>query len=126
MTDLQPVTLALTDESPEVRKAAVSALLSMKGQQAVADVRVLLEDNDLWVRYHTIGALGELKVETYAEWIMPFLEDSHDILRIAAAKALASMGCRKAVPQLRTLLDHDNHDVAEAARSAVAHLEVRP
>lgn len=125
VTDVQPLVLALSDESAAVRKAAVTALFSVKGQEAVHDIRALLEDVDVWVRYHTINAIGELGVASYANHIMPYLEDDQDIIRIAASKALALMGCREAIPKLRALGSDKNEDVVQAVESAVSELEGR-
>jgi HEAT repeat protein len=123
VTDVQPLVLALSDESAGVRKAAVSVLLEVKGQEAVHDVRALLEDVDVWVRYHTINKIGELGVGAYANHIMPYLDDDQDIIRIAAAKALALMGCREALPKLRELGSDKNDDVVLAVESAMSELE---
>ena len=123
VTDVQPLVLALSDESPSVRKAAVTALLEVKGQEAVQDIRALLEDADVWVRFHTINAIGELAVASYAAHIMPYLEDDQDIIRIAAAKALARMGSQEAIPRLRELGTDKNEDVVQAIESAVSELE---
>lgn len=123
VTDVQPLVLALSDESAAVRKAAVTALLDVKGQEAVSDIRALLEDVDVWVRYHTINAIGELGVGSYENHIMPYLEDDQDIIRIAAAKALARMGSRDAIPKLRALGVDKNEDVVRAVESAVSDLE---
>ncbi len=73
--DPRPLVLALSDESAAVRKAAVTALLDIKGQAAVQDIRALLEDTDVWVRYHTIVSIGDLGVSSYAELIIPYLGD---------------------------------------------------
>ncbi len=123
VTEAQPLVLALSDESAAVRKAAVTALLEVKGQEAVRDIRALLDDVDVWVRYHTINAIGELGVDAYADHIMPYLEDDQDIIRIAAAKALAQMGSREAIPKLRALGADKNEDVVQAVESAVSDLE---
>jgi HEAT repeat protein len=122
-TDVEPLMLALNDESAAVRKSAVSALLSLKGAEGVHDIRFLLNDEDMWVRYHTICAIGDLRMERFAEFVMPFLQDSQDVIKIAATKALAQMGCRKAIPALAEFRGEKNKDLAEAATLAVTSLQ---
>ena len=122
-SDTEPLLVALNDESAAVRKSAVSALLATKGADGVHDVRFLLNDEDMWVRYHTICAIGDLRMERFAEHVMPFLQDSQDVIKIAATKALAQMGCRKAIPALNQFRDEKNRDLAEAAAMAVTALQ---
>ncbi len=123
VTDIQPLVLALSDESTAVRKAAVTALIEVRGPMAVNDIRALLDDVDVWVRFHTINAIGELGIENHAQYILPHLDDDQDIIRIAAAKALAKMECREAIPRLRQLGGDKNDDVVQAAKAAMSELE---
>jgi HEAT repeat protein len=120
--NLQPIVIALSDENSAVRKAAVTALLSLRGGEAVNEVRVLLGDNDIWVRYHTLTSIGELRDARFADYVLPFLEDDQDIIKIAAVKALASMGNRDAVPILNELQHGRNMDLAAAAQRALEQI----
>lgn len=120
--NLQPIIIALSDENSAVRKAAVTALLSLRGGDAVNEVRVLLGDNDIWVRYHTLTSIGELRDPRFADYVLPFLEDDQDIIKIAAVKALASMGNRDAVPILNELQHGRNMDLAAAAQRALEQI----
>jgi HEAT repeat protein len=117
--DIEPIRMALHDENSSVRKAAVTAMLELRGVAAVPDVVVELEDDDIWVRYHTITALGELRQSDLAHHIVPFLQDDLDIIKLAAAKALAQMDSREAVPILNNLTDDKNKDIATAAQQAL-------
>jgi len=121
--NVQPLTLALNDENSGVRKAAISALIAIRGEQAVAEIRFLLDDEDVWVRYHTISSIGALGLEKFSDYLMPYLEDEQDILKIAATKALAQMGCRRALPELKKLRREKNKDIVEAVEIAVSNLE---
>ncbi|HVP06248.1 MAG TPA: HEAT repeat domain-containing protein, partial [Candidatus Acidoferrum sp.] len=118
-----PMTLALNDESTAVRKAAVSALVQLRGSAAIHDIRFLLEDEDVWVRYHTISAIADLRNPAFAEYIIPHLDDSQDIIKIACAKALAQMGASEALPALTRLRQEKNEDVLQAVDTAMARLE---
>ena len=119
VSDVESIRLALSDENSGVRKAAVTAMLALRGTEGANDVAVLLNDSDVWVRYHTISSLGELGRSELAEHIMPCLQDDLDIIKLAAAKALAQMGCRDAVPMLRELKDDKNRDLANVAEKAL-------
>jgi HEAT repeat protein len=117
--DVESIRLALSDENSGVRKAAVTALLVLRGMEAVDDVAVLLKDSDVWVRYHTISSLGDLGRSELADHIIPCLQDDLDIIKLAAAKALAQMGCRDAVPMLNELKGDKNRDLANIAEKAL-------
>lgn len=123
VTDVQPLTMALNDENSGVRKAAISALLSIRGEQAVAEIRFLLDDEDVWVRHHTISSIGDLGLEKFSDYLIPYLEDEQDILKIAATKALAQMGCKRVLPELKKLRQEKNKEIVKAAETAVLSLE---
>jgi HEAT repeat protein/protein-S-isoprenylcysteine O-methyltransferase Ste14 len=59
---LQPLQDALKDESPEVRRAAVLALLEFRSEQTIDALREALKDKDLEVRMYAMEALK--KIET--------------------------------------------------------------
>ncbi len=99
ITDIEPLKLALHDENSGVRKAAVSALITIQGERAVGEIRFLLDDKDVWVRYHTISSIGRLGFDKHSEYLLPYLEEEEDIVRIAATKAVAQMANRRVLPQ---------------------------
>ncbi|MFZ1684087.1 MAG: HEAT repeat domain-containing protein, partial [Candidatus Zixiibacteriota bacterium] len=126
VADVEPIVLALNDENSGVRKAAVSALVTLRPESAIQDIRLLLDDPDVWVRYHTINAIVDLKRSDYAEYLMPYLADDQDIIKIAAAKALAQLNATEALPALRQLSNERNKDVVQVAGQAVSSLGGRP
>lgn len=121
--DPKPLIMALNDENSAVRKSAVSALVAIQGSDAVPELRLLLDDEDIWVRFHTVTAIGDLGQEMFADYIMPLLSSEHDILKIAATKALARMGCRRAIPEIGRLRDERNEDIVKAAELALEALK---
>jgi HEAT repeat protein len=123
VADVQPLKLALNDEDSSVRKAAISALISIRGEQAVAEIRFLLDDEDVWVRHHTISSIGDLGMEKFSNYLIPYLENEQDILKIAATKALAQMGCKRVLPELKKLRQEKNKAIVRAAETAVLSLE---
>jgi HEAT repeat protein len=76
----------------------------------------------MWVRYHTISAIGDLGQKEHARYVLPYLNDDLDIIKIAAIKALAGMGIREAVPDLDRLTREKNQDVVDAARQALSSM----
>lgn len=120
--DVEPIILALNDENSAVRKAAVSALVILRPESAINNIRLLLDDADVWVRYHTINAISELKSRQYSEYLLPYLDDDQDIIKIAAAKALATMNATDALPALREMSHQRNKDVVQEAHQAVSSL----
>jgi HEAT repeat protein len=118
-----PLKLALSDEDSNVRRAAASALIAIEGELALNEVRLLLEDEDVWVRYHIIVAMGDIGKADYGPLLAPYLNDDQDIIKIAAAKALAALGYAEAAPAIEKLTEERNQDVVEAARAAARKLE---
>ncbi|MBU8934586.1 MAG: HEAT repeat domain-containing protein [candidate division Zixibacteria bacterium] len=114
---------ALNDENSGVRKAAVSALIALKGESAVDNIRFLLDDGDVWVRYHTIITIAGTGQSQFGEYLRPYLRDDQDIIKIATTKALAQLGCREALSDIRELDGEKNEDLISAVREAVSSLE---
>ncbi len=123
LADPAPLIMGLSDEVAAVRKAAVTALTAMQGEEAVHEIRLLLDDPDVWVCYHTINTIGSLGKTRFGELIMPYLSSDQDIVRIAATNAVAQMRCTKALALVRNLVTDKNGDLARAARAAVETLE---
>lgn len=112
----------LNDENALVRKAVVSALVKILGSEAIDDIKHLLNDSDLWVRYHTIDTIGDMGIPDYSELLLPHLEDEQDIIRIAAVKALASMGDKSILGKLNDISCEGNEDLAAAVKEATKAL----
>ncbi|MEE9441162.1 MAG: HEAT repeat domain-containing protein [candidate division Zixibacteria bacterium] len=108
----------LNDENSLVRKAAVTALVKLLGSKAIEDIKHLLNDNDLWVRYHTIDAIGGMRIPDHSELLLQYLDDEQDIIRIAAVKALATLGDKSILEKLKQISCEGNEDLAAAVREA--------
>ncbi|MCK5127728.1 MAG: HEAT repeat domain-containing protein [candidate division Zixibacteria bacterium] len=120
--DANPIRAGLSDENNLVRKAAVTALVALEGLAAIDDIKHLLSDDDIWVRYHTIDSIGSLKNPKYSTLILPFLEDEQDILKIAAIKAIASLGDQSCIAHLRKVVADGNKDLEVAVEEATRAL----
>lgn len=114
--------LALNDEDSAVRKAAVSALVDIHGHDFVPELKVVLDDADVWVRFHTINVISETGGD-FSDMIKPYIDDQQDIIRIAAVKALSHLNCTEALPQLLKMRQDKNNDVVEAVEDAIEVLQ---
>lgn len=120
------VAAAVRDQEPKVRQAAVEALLEMEDARSGANIAYLLEDEDLWVKYQALHALGRLGAAEFMEQMVPFLSNNNEILRAAAATALARLNDQGALPFLRKILDDESPEVVGAVRNAINSLEALP
>lgn len=84
---------ALRDE-PAVRSAAVVSLAKIGDGSVIPALLVLLKDPVPEVRYHAVCGLGKLKADKAVQAIRPMLEDSSDIVRVGAEKALQNLGLK--------------------------------
>lgn len=82
---------ALRDEAP-VRCAAVMALTRLGNDEVVPALIACLRDPAPEVRYHAVTGLGRLKAQMAASPVQAMLEDSDDMVRRGAEKALAELG----------------------------------
>lgn len=84
--------LLLYHDSPAVRRRALRALGSVRGDIAVRwlpQVRRMLGDGDAGVRAAAIGAIGAINNEDAAALSRPLLADADPRIRVTAAVALA-------------------------------------
>lgn len=118
LDDLGPIRAGLVDEDSLVRKAAVTAMVSFLGTAAVDDIKHLLDDDDIWVRYHTIDQIGSVGDLRFAQLLFPYIQDDQDIIKIAAIKALAAMGDSSCLPHLKRMATGGNQDLVKAIKEA--------
>lgn len=77
---------------PEIaRAAAVGAIADRGGREGLAAARVALRDPSAWVRAGAISALARLPLEDQMRLLPPYLDDPVRIVRIEAARVLASV-----------------------------------
>lgn len=96
--------LALRDEDPDLRQAAVRALAEYGRTQAAALLRDALQDADPGVRAAAARALGRLGDATAVEGLGQKLLDANPDTARAAARALADIGGPQAAAQLSAAL----------------------
>ncbi|MBN1873338.1 MAG: HEAT repeat domain-containing protein [Anaerolineae bacterium] len=108
--------LGMDDPEFAVRLAALRKLEHITGDPSVEQLISALRDENPWVRWIAVYALGELQSPGTVEPLIIALKDESDKVRWAAAQMLGTFGDGKAVlPLIAALQDEDAHVVREAA-----------
>lgn len=89
-TGLQTVALALADDAPEVRLAAVGALAGF-GQDALPMLRPALEADDPEVLVAALRAVGRMAAESLRAEICALCDHARPAVAVAALEALAAL-----------------------------------
>jgi HEAT repeat protein len=118
---LEPITAALRDRSPRVRRSLCEVLSAMGGDKSVDLLIMMLQDPNPEIRARAIQGLGSLKAIAASARIQPLLGDPIAGVRAAAASALAEIGVGIACPAVIDALAEEcrRADAAEAARAAM-------
>ena len=123
----------LTDQHPNVRRAAAKALGETKGAVIIPQLLLLLKDNDASVRFVAREALVQLGAKSAAPDLILLLKDRHPGARETAARLLGDLEIQDATSCLIPLLKDEVSRVREAsawalerlkAESAAPHLRV--
>lgn len=114
------LTLVLTDQSPEVRDAAVVALGRIGDPSAIPALKKAL--GDPVNRWRAIRSLGLLRDPSSVPWFIGYLHSTHPMTREFAADALGNIGDRAATLTLIETLDDPKIGVRLAAAGALAKL----
>jgi hypothetical protein len=150
---IEPLVLALSDESRQVREEAARALGKIGGEQAVTPLIRALIDEQRCVREGAVQALGSIGrpavgplIETLADndWharmgaaislriigdgratdpIIRCLQDENRFVRREAAKSLGRSGDRRAVAALQDALQDEDEGVRIKAAAALKRIE---
>ena len=110
---------ALSDEDPEVRKAAVAGLGSQSPLPAV--IKKALNDSDMWVRLYAVRAIGDSMNADAARDIIPLLYDKDVPVILSAIDALVQLGSSEAVA-LSALQNHGDEQVRDRVAQIMEHL----
>jgi HEAT repeat protein len=99
----------LADPEPEVRCAAILALVLLDSQRAVEVVAAMLADPDETVRWQAAGCLHDFGDERAIPMLIEVLRRDPDaMVRGTAAYALGGIGSPAAIPALLAVLGSDN------------------
>jgi HEAT repeat protein len=98
MTPLDPATVRLLDESPQMRREAVDAvdLAALPGRYALR--QALLGDEDAEVRASCARRLGDARDRRFTSALVDALRDERPAVRDRAWRALARLGARELLP----------------------------
>lgn len=125
-----PLTNALNDENPSVRRNAawaIGELTNMRpGERSVAVPSLIsfLTDSDAWIRMAAAQALGELRDYRAVEMLIASLSDRHPKVRNIAAWALGELKNDQAVEALcKVLLEDIQPEVRQAAAIALGEIK---
>ena len=125
--NLKIIGLAIKDDSPLVRKAAVH-VLGERGEgrrQYVQDIILALADEDREVRLAAARVLGGIRSKEAAEPLLLLLSDEDIWVKAAAVESLGKIGTEDAVKAVKGLLDDDNGMVVCAALEAMAMIAIQ-
>jgi hypothetical protein len=112
---VEPLTAALNNENPSVRRNAAWAIGEIRGSHgtnrtaAVEPLIATLSDVDSWVRVAAAFSLGEIRPSEATESLIAALGDSEWNVRWMVAWALGEMKARAAVESLTYTSLHDEN-----------------
>ncbi len=122
---LEPLLEFLATSNSRKRWRAADALGHFGDPRAVEPLIAVLDENDRYVREAAAESLGELGDAKAAEPLIELLkkEKEDDVLQRAAV-ALGMLGDQRALASLESLANHDDGRVRDAARGAIADIEL--
>jgi HEAT repeat protein len=107
-------------DTARVRAAAAAALARVESEIAVPALTRALRDQDAWVRYFAVRALGAHRGAANADLVVQRLtQDPAGQVRLAAIEVLGRLNAPQALDALVPLASGDDADVARAAIWAI-------
>jgi HEAT repeat protein len=106
-TGIEPLMVALSANSPDVRSSAARALGSI-GEPAIDWLLPLIKHKEGWLRYLAFDAMGESRSARAVEPLIAALNDSDSFIRIRAARGLGKLKDQRAINPLRTRLHNES------------------
>ncbi len=110
----------LRDEDDEVRLSILKSLNAGFANEKIKEtLKELLRDKNLWVRYHAVRVLAEMRAMDAEDVILDLLSKDEPPVKVVCAKALEEFGSTKAIDVLKKLCKHPNPTVRGAVTSAI-------
>lgn len=122
LRDADRLALLIKDESPLVRRSAVSALAGLRLPECLGNLAMALVDEDPDVRIAAAGGLGEVG-ETAVKPLVLSLNDEDPWVQCAALKSLGKLGGEKAIEAIERLLDASSGVVLITALDTLSVME---
>lgn len=102
-----------------MRKAVVDAYLQVSPDKASEKIQLLLDDNDMWVRFYAINALASLQDEGCLDKIVEIAHQQAPFVQMAIIGMLAKARNAAAIEGLKSLAQSEIEDVRKAAIEAL-------
>ena len=115
----------LKDSNSNVRAAAAKALGLLGYRQAIPELLNALNDEE-WVRFSVLEALGELKDDSSVEQIAGLLALPSQVVRLEAIDILGKLGSDKAADKLVAYLQHAPQDERNAVIKSLIKIGINP
>lgn len=123
----------LKDVNANVRAAAVKALSELEHREAIPELIHALNDDE-WVCFSALEALGQLQAENAIEQIAGLLSGSSEKVRTAVSEAvrlavietLGKLGTEKAIDILRTYLPKTTGEERNAVIKSLLQIGITP
>lgn len=115
----------LDDENREVRLAVVELMGSCGTGEAGRHLLQAMRDDDDWVRVRAVEASGAMRMREAVPELVELMGDQNRLVAIKAVEALGEIGGRTAFKALLDVLGSEDYELASAAESSVAKIQVR-
>jgi len=123
MDGLNMLVSRLSDESRDVRLAAVEQIGRCSLTEGNAYLIQALDDPDDWVRIRAMEALGmRLSTEAVPK-LVSLLDSPNKLLALRVIETLGEIGGKSAFRELLDVLNSEDQELVEAAESAIARIQ---
>lgn len=115
----------LLDARPRVVHEGIKALYALGSEESYAACEEtlvgMLDRGGEWTIFGC-RTVADLKLESYAPWLMTLLDDSHPAIKSAAAHALGKLGITDAIPPMMALVPQADKELRKAILHALTDI----
>jgi HEAT repeat protein len=105
------------------RRGAIELLKQTGSEYAVPHLLIALQDENFYVRWHTVEALEEIGSEQAIDNLLTALQDPYTSIRRSAADALGKIGNERAINGLLDALQDKGTDVCWSVTRALGNID---